>query len=101
VRTMCYDEQLAGPGAPDKQVCFPKALLVSYGWYGKYYEDENGIDHSYYSKPRELQDTDDIMLHIVSSVRTWVGLDGMLPYARSTAHAVILVASRSKLLRER
>jgi hypothetical protein len=82
-------------------VCFHKALLVGYGWYGKYYQNETGHLHTYFEKPRELQDTDPIMLHIVSSVRKWAGLEEALPYARTTAQPVILVASRSKLMRNR
>jgi hypothetical protein len=92
---------VAGVGDKKQGLCFRKALLVGYGWYGKHYEDANGVYHSYYGKPREMQDTDSIMLHIVSSVRKWVGLNETLPYARSTTQVVILVASRSKAARER
>jgi hypothetical protein len=85
----------------NKKVCFRKALVIGYGWYGKYYQTETGQVQTYFARPRELQDTDPIMLHVVSSVRKWAGLEEVLPSARSTSQPVILVASRSKLMRNR
>jgi hypothetical protein len=84
-----------------KHVCFRKAILVGYGWYGKYYEDAAGQLHTYFAKPREMQDADPVMLHIVAAVRKWAGLSEELPYARSASKPTILIASRSKLLRDK